>query len=86
MLLLFFDTHEKCESVKRHCTVWQKFYIVIFLDTINVIKVPLCMMVLLVGLYLSIPLSVTVTVYVKVTEVSVLTENVMFLSSEVETL
>ena len=43
-------------------------------------------MVLLVGLYLSIPLSVTVTVYVKVTEVSVLTENVMFLSSEVETL
>ena len=41
----------------------QIFYNGIFSDTVNVINVKLCMMVLLIKLYLFIPLSVTLTIF-----------------------
>ena len=44
------------------CPVWQKFNVAIFFDTIKVINVKLCMLVLLIELYLFIPLSVALTI------------------------
>ena len=41
----------------------KNFKILIFSDTVNVINVKLCMMVLLIELYLFIPLSVTLTIF-----------------------
>ena len=61
-------THMKnCKSIMvsiRPAACWlsgvaKKINIVIFSDTINVINVKLCMMLLLIDLYLFIPLSVT---------------------------
>ena len=39
------------------------YYIAIYSDTINMIDVKLCMMVLLIELYLFIPLSMTLTIF-----------------------
>ena len=55
------------------------FNIGIFSDSINVVNVKLCMMVQLIELYLFIPLSVTLTIYFMVTDVSeILTAIVLF--------
>ena len=43
--------------------VARTFNVVIFSDTINMINVKLCMMVVLIELYPSIPLSVTLVVF-----------------------
>ena len=48
----------------------ETFIIGIFSDTINVTNLKLCIMVLLIELYLLITLSVTLTIYFKVTAVS----------------
>ena len=52
----------------------------------NVINVRLCMLVLLSELFLFIPLSVTLTTFQSQQCETLLTENFVFLSSEVETL
>ena len=41
----------------------KKLYVGTYLDTINVVNVKLCMMILLTELYLFIPLSVTLTIF-----------------------
>ena len=44
--------------------VWYKnFNVAIFLDTVNVIKVKLCVLALVVELYLFVPLSVALTIF-----------------------
>ena len=48
----------------------KNFNVAIFSDTINMIHVKLCMMVVLIELYLFRALSVTLIVYFKVTAVS----------------
>ena len=61
---------------------------VIFLDTINMINVKLCMMVVLIELYPFIPILVTLTVCISRSQCgqTVLTENFMFLSDHLDTL
>ena len=68
IVLNLFNLLQKCESVYRSvlgqpCRMAQKLQCCDFSDTISVISVKLCMMVLLVELHLFIPLSVTVTTF-----------------------
>ena len=60
----------------------RNFNVKIFSDTINVINIRLCMMVLPIALHLFIPLSVTLTVFQGHSSVKVLTENFMSSSDE----
>ena len=63
--------YEKCECVmicvgpagRVICPVLKLFNIAVFSDTVNVMNIKLCMMVLLTELCLFIPLSMTVTVF-----------------------
>ena len=52
-----------CFSSVKFLDLLKKFNIAIYSNTINVINVKLCMMVLLLALYLFIPLSVTLTIF-----------------------
>ena len=61
--------------------------VAIFSDTVNIINVKLCMMVVLSYLYPFIPLSVTLIVISRSQQCqTVLNEKLMFLSDKVETL
>ena len=55
----------------------ENFNVGIYSDTIKVINVNLCMMVLLIELYLFIPLSVTLTIFQGHSNVKVLTDFVV---------
>ena len=67
-----FDSHENVSLTICHDQFWagqvtvlhdKNFNVAIFSDTINVINVKLCMMVLLIKLYQFIVLSVTITTF-----------------------
>ena len=60
------------------------FNIGIYSDTLTVINVKLCMMVLLIELYLYMPLSVTITIFQGHSSQTVFTANVVFLSSYID--
>ena len=70
---LVFDSHKKknvslrknqCQAGRPvHCLAWQKLSVAIFSNTVNVINVKLCVIVLLVERCLFIPLSVTLTIF-----------------------
>ena len=69
--LSHFDSHEKCESFAVQCKagrpivrMWQKLNIAVFSETVNMINVKLCMVVVLTEFYPFIPLSVTLSVLV----------------------
>ena len=60
----------------------ENFNIVIYSDTINVINLKLCMMILLIEFFLCIPLSVTLTIFQSSQQCQkVLTENFVLLSN-----
>ena len=67
--------------VSQVCVLVKNLKIWINSDTINVINVKLCLMALLIDFYLSIQLSVTMTMYQVHSNAEQLTENFVFLSS-----
>ena len=77
MMTSLFDSHEKCVyvviSVGPAARVWRgkNVKVAIFLDTIHMMNVQLCMIVLLSELYTFIPLTVTLNIFQSHSTVSV---------------
>ena len=63
--VIFFLTHMKnvCNDAGRLSICGKTFNVVLFLDTINMMNVKLCMMLVLIELYPVIPLSMTLIVF-----------------------